>query len=58
MLQEQLELLGPAHLHTLMTAGGLAGDLRALGRYREALERDQATYPTWMERFGETKCAS
>ena len=54
VLHEQLELLGPAHLHTLMTAGGLAGDLRALGRYREALERDQATYPTWMERFGES----
>ena len=37
---QQTQLLGASHPHTLMTAGGFAGDLRALGRYAEALERD------------------
>src|SRR6266516_1480543 len=35
----QLELLGPRHAHPLLTAGGLAADLRALGRFAEALPR-------------------
>ena len=37
----------------LMTAGGLGGDLRALGRYAEALERDRSTYAAWLQVFGE-----
>ncbi len=53
VLDEQLELLGPTHPHTLMTAGSLGGDLRALGRYAEAKERDEQTYATWVEHFGE-----
>ena len=53
VLNEQLDLLGPTHPHTLMTAGGLGGDLRALGRYAAAGERDELTYATWVEHFGE-----
>src|SRR6266487_560745 len=54
VLAEQRELLGPDHPHTLMTAGGLAADLRALGNYREALNMDQAIYPAWTELYGES----
>jgi len=36
-----------------MTAGSLGGDLRAIGRYREALEMDQRTYPAWTALYGE-----
>ncbi|MBT2209043.1 MULTISPECIES: FxSxx-COOH system tetratricopeptide repeat protein [Actinomadura] len=36
--------LGPAHPHTLITAGNLAADLRAMGRFREALDLDIRTY--------------
>ncbi|WP_433789135.1 FxSxx-COOH system tetratricopeptide repeat protein [Actinoplanes sp. CA-252034] len=53
VLAEQITLLGPAHPHTLMTAGGLAADLRALGRYHEAQKRDELTYAAWMDHFGE-----
>ncbi|GIF98602.1 FxSxx-COOH system tetratricopeptide repeat protein [Catellatospora citrea] len=53
VLAEQERLLGPEHPHTLMTAGGLAADLRGLGRYQEALERDTVTYGSWLERFGD-----
>jgi NB-ARC domain. len=53
VLEEQQDLLGPEHPHTLMTAGGLAGDLRGLGRYPEALMRDEQTYAAWLEYFGE-----
>jgi tetratricopeptide (TPR) repeat protein len=53
VLAEQLELLGPNHPHTLMTAGSLAADLRSLGRYEEALKHDEATYASWVEIFGE-----
>ncbi|MEV4275016.1 FxSxx-COOH system tetratricopeptide repeat protein [Actinoplanes xinjiangensis] len=53
VLAEQSALLGPTHPHTLMTAGGLGGDLRALGRYSEAQERDEQTYAAWMDYFGE-----
>ena len=47
VLDEQVELLGENHPHTLMTAGGLAGDLRGLRRYPEALGRDRATSAAW-----------
>jgi hypothetical protein len=50
---EQTDLLGREHPHTLITAGGLAADLRALGRYDEALARERETYRTWVEAFGE-----
>jgi tetratricopeptide (TPR) repeat protein len=53
VLQAQETLLGPSHPHTLMTANGLAADLRALGQYRESLERDRETYNRWVEAFGE-----
>jgi MinD-like ATPase involved in chromosome partitioning or flagellar assembly/tetratricopeptide (TPR) repeat protein len=53
VLEEQQELLGFDHPHALMTAGGLAADLRALGSYREALDMDKATYPAWTELYGE-----
>jgi hypothetical protein len=38
--------------HSLITAGGLGADLRALGRYREALDHDRATLDRWRESFG------
>ncbi|NUT36621.1 MAG: tetratricopeptide repeat protein [Hamadaea sp.] len=53
VLREQTELLGAEHPHTLMTAGGLAADLRALGRYAEALDRDEQTYAIWSLRYGD-----
>jgi cellulose biosynthesis protein BcsQ len=52
VLAEQRELLGVSHPHTLMTAGGLAADLRALGEYYAALEMDKVTYPSWTELYG------
>jgi len=51
--QKKLQGVGPKHPHTLMTANGLAADLRALGQYRESLELDQATYVAWVDGFGE-----
>ena len=51
--REQAQTLGAQHAHTLMTAGGLAADLRGLGRYAEALARDRQTHPAWVEAFGE-----
>jgi cellulose biosynthesis protein BcsQ len=36
--------LGPTHLHTLMTAGSLASDLRSIGRWDDALVRDRETH--------------
>ncbi|WP_327010401.1 FxSxx-COOH system tetratricopeptide repeat protein [Dactylosporangium sp. NBC_01737] len=53
VLEQQTELLGEHHPHTLMTAGGLGRDLRALGLYTEALARDEITYKTWSEFFGD-----
>ncbi|WP_433617249.1 FxSxx-COOH system tetratricopeptide repeat protein [Dactylosporangium sp. CA-139114] len=53
VLAQQEELLGPTHPHTLMTAGGLGADYRALGKYADALVRDAATYRTWSDRFGD-----
>jgi tetratricopeptide (TPR) repeat protein len=50
---EQSRILGPDHPHTLMTAGSLAADLRALGLYRDALALDQATRPAWVDRYGD-----
>jgi MinD-like ATPase involved in chromosome partitioning or flagellar assembly len=49
----QVDLLGRDHPHTLITAGGLAADLRALGRYDEALARERETYRTWVDVLGE-----
>jgi tetratricopeptide (TPR) repeat protein len=53
VLREQTELLGVNHPHTLMTAGSLTADLRALGLYAEALEQDSGTYAAWSQHFGE-----
>ena len=36
--------LGESHPLTLQTAGSLAGDLRALGKFYEALAMDEETY--------------
>jgi tetratricopeptide (TPR) repeat protein len=54
VLAEQADLLGADHPHALMTAGTLAGALRALGRYRESLERDTRTYAAWVRQNGES----
>ncbi|GIM94984.1 FxSxx-COOH system tetratricopeptide repeat protein [Paractinoplanes toevensis] len=53
ILTEQRRLLGDHHPHTLITAGGLGGDLRALGRYAEARKLDEETTAAWVEYFGE-----
>ena len=50
---EQVKALGRDHPHTLMTAGSLAADLRALGLYRDALELDQRTRPAWVGLYGD-----
>lgn len=50
---EQRTLLGPEHRHALMTAMSLAADLRALGRYQEALALDEATHKSWTSNYGE-----
>jgi tetratricopeptide (TPR) repeat protein len=53
VLEEQRELLGPDHLHTLQTRSSLAGDMRALGDYRAALDLDEDTYKASREAFGD-----
>lgn len=53
VLEEQRELLGASHPHTLMTAGGLGRDLRGLGRYQEALDRDTQTHTALLDLFGD-----
>lgn len=53
VLARQIDLLGEYHPHTLMTAGSLAADLRALGLYAEALRRDERTYAAWLDNFGD-----
>jgi hypothetical protein len=50
---EQIKALGRDHPHTLMTAGSLAADLRALGLYRDALELDERTRPAWVALYGD-----
>ena len=53
VLEGQLDLLGPDHLHTLQTRSSLAADMRALGDYQAALELDTVAYETAREVFGE-----
>ncbi|MBF8186370.1 tetratricopeptide repeat protein [Nonomuraea sp. K274] len=49
----QRDLLGDNHPHTLMTAGGIAADLRVLGMYAEALAQERQVYERWQEMYGE-----
>lgn len=49
VLEAQRQSLSDSHPHTLMTAGSLAADLRSLGRYEEALQRDEQTYAAWRD---------
>jgi len=53
VLEGQLVLLGPEHLHTLQTRSSLAADMRALGDYQAALDLDKVTYESAREVFGE-----
>jgi cellulose biosynthesis protein BcsQ/tetratricopeptide (TPR) repeat protein len=53
VLAAQRTALGEEDLHTLMTAGSLAADLRGLGRYTEALEMDRRTHGRLKDLFGE-----
>ncbi len=53
VFSEQSATLGREHPHTLMTAGSLGADLRALGLFRDALELDQQTRPAWVNLYGE-----
>ena len=54
VLTEQRALLGEHHASTLRTMGSYAADLRALGRYQEALPLAAATNRAWRELFGDT----
>lgn len=51
--QQNSPTLGPTHPHTLITAGNLAADLRAMGRFRDALELDRRTYEQAPAPWGE-----
>ncbi|MEV6176321.1 FxSxx-COOH system tetratricopeptide repeat protein [Streptomyces sp. NPDC052015] len=51
--RQEATLDSPNDLHILMTSGGVAADLRGLGRYTEALERDQLNHDRFLEYFGE-----
>jgi tetratricopeptide (TPR) repeat protein len=53
VLDGQLELLGPDHVHTLQTRSSLAGDMRALGDYQTALDLDEETYQSSRKVFGD-----
>jgi tetratricopeptide (TPR) repeat protein len=53
VLEEQTELLKADHPYTLMTAGSLAADLRALGLYQDALKLDRQTHPAWVGLYGD-----
>ena len=53
VLRDQSAVLGEDDLHTMITAAGLAGDLRGLGRYSEALEMDRQTHERLKVLFGE-----
>jgi tetratricopeptide (TPR) repeat protein len=44
VLEAQKQVLPARHPHTLLTAIGLAGDLRGLGQFQQALEMDKVTY--------------
>ncbi|WP_369270727.1 FxSxx-COOH system tetratricopeptide repeat protein [Streptomyces sp. R11] len=51
--RQEAALESPYDLHILMTSGGVAADLRGLGRYGEALERDRLNHERFLELFGE-----
>jgi MinD-like ATPase involved in chromosome partitioning or flagellar assembly len=53
VLDEQRQLLGEEHPHTLFTRGSLAADLRALGDYGSALNLDLETYRLWSIGYGD-----
>ncbi|GIH77274.1 FxSxx-COOH system tetratricopeptide repeat protein [Planobispora longispora] len=49
----QRRVVGERHPHALMTAGGLAADLRGLGNYTRSLEMDKVTFDRWKTLYGE-----
>jgi tetratricopeptide (TPR) repeat protein len=51
--REQQALLGEDDPLTLMTASSVAADLRALGRYGEALEQGERINDAWLGAYGE-----
>ncbi|MGH6655781.1 MAG: FxSxx-COOH system tetratricopeptide repeat protein, partial [Actinocrinis sp.] len=53
VLADQRELLPAEHPHTLMTAGGLAADLRGLSQFQSALDLDRTTFASLKDVFGE-----
>jgi tetratricopeptide (TPR) repeat protein len=52
VLKRQRAVLGPDHLHALITANGLGADLHALGDFQEALALNQQAYESFTEYFG------
>jgi cellulose biosynthesis protein BcsQ/tetratricopeptide (TPR) repeat protein len=53
ILRRQRATIGDDHPHTLITAGGLAADLRALGEFGEALAISEDTYSRTKDLFEE-----
>jgi tetratricopeptide (TPR) repeat protein len=51
--QKNAAAIGPTHPHTLITASGLTADMRALGKFKEALELDKQTYAALQDLYGE-----
>jgi tetratricopeptide (TPR) repeat protein len=53
VLERQRAILGPDHLHALITANGLGADLHALGDFQEALALNRQAYESLRQQFGE-----
>ncbi|GLX93112.1 FxSxx-COOH system tetratricopeptide repeat protein [Herbidospora sp. NBRC 101105] len=63
VFQQQENLLGYDHPHTLMTRIGMAADYRSSGDFTRALALDKETYELWKDLYGEDntwtlKCAN
>jgi cellulose biosynthesis protein BcsQ len=50
--QYQHPNMGPDHVHTLRSAGIISADLRFLGRWQEALEKDELTHRALTREYG------
>ena len=51
--QKNSPAIGPTHPHTLITASGLTADMRALGKFKDALDLDKQTYAALQDLYGE-----
>jgi len=51
--QQSSPTIGRTHPHTLITASGLTADMRALGKFQDALDLDKQTYAALQDLYGE-----